>query len=208
MRRNLVRTRSHLAGTINSLVGIGSFSGDTMLRDEVESSVHKTTIATFVTVLGTINQVLFGERSEFLGREEESTFNSTSGGERPARTALTLILNRSDGTLSGPVNFDTSIVEFSERRSLKTILHLQGKVSLLEFFSGNIHELGDTIVLGVAFNNLKVFSEDFDSVAFEVGISVLLVVLSLESRPESLDILIFLSIVVSLGQEDSGGSSQ
>jgi len=101
---DLVITRGLLALLVNSLVGIRSFSGNTVGFNEGESSIHKSTIATFVTVLRTINQILFGYGDKLLGRKEESTFNSTSGGESPARTALTLVLNRGNSTLSNPID--------------------------------------------------------------------------------------------------------
>lgn len=52
---DLVRTRGHLALSINSLVGILSFSGNTVGFNESESSIHKTTVATFITVLRAVN---------------------------------------------------------------------------------------------------------------------------------------------------------
>lgn len=189
MGGDVVGTRGHLARTINSLVGIRFFSGDTVLFDVFESIVHKTTVATIVTVLGTVNQVLFGEGNETLTSSSESTFNSTGGGERPARTTLTLILNGGDGTLGGPVDFDTFVVQ-SGSRELDSLLDLQGKVHRLEFFSGEIHELGDTVIFGVGLGDLEVISENLDSVLFEIGVSELLVVLGLELSPLGLEVFV------------------
>jgi len=94
------------ASTITSSVGVRSLSVKTLgLDDILESIVHQTTVATLVTLLGgAVNQVLLRKGDELASGLEVGTLNGTSGGERPARTALALILDGGDVALSAPVN--------------------------------------------------------------------------------------------------------
>jgi len=69
----------------------------------LESSLHESTVATAV-LLGAVNELLLGERVELASGNEVSTLNGTSGGESPAGSALSLVLNWGDGTLSSPVD--------------------------------------------------------------------------------------------------------
>ena len=50
------------------------------------------------------DQHLFGQRHEFAGGNGVRTFGGTGGGKGPARTALALVFNGSDGILFAPVN--------------------------------------------------------------------------------------------------------
>jgi len=103
----LVAGTSSLGGA--RCVRIVSFLADTtVLGDPVEGMIHQTTVAAHIgtTVLEVVavNQVLLGEGDQGAVLVEVSTLKSTSGGERPAGTALALILDRSDSTLGGPIN--------------------------------------------------------------------------------------------------------
>jgi len=76
----------------------------------LESVIHQTSIASVVTLRGgAINKILLRKRDEFASLQEVSTFGRTSGGKAPARTALALILNFGDGSLSSPVPLRRSI---------------------------------------------------------------------------------------------------
>ncbi len=102
-----VASTSSLGGARD--IWVSSFSADTaILLDPLESIIHQTTIAAHVSAavleVVTVNKVLFREGLQGLVGIEISTFQSTSGGERPARTALTLVLDTSDGTSRHPVN--------------------------------------------------------------------------------------------------------
>jgi hypothetical protein len=55
-----------------------------------------------------LNELLFREAVEFTSCDLLSTFESTSGRERPARSALTLVLDRGDSALSNPIYFGLS----------------------------------------------------------------------------------------------------
>jgi len=90
-------------------VWISSLSSKTtVLLDPGEGIVHQSTIAAVIaTTVGqgvTVNQVLLREGLEGTKLVLVGTFQSTSGGEGPARTALALVLDTSDGTSRHPVN--------------------------------------------------------------------------------------------------------
>lgn len=88
-----------LAGSINSLVGVLALKGDSVINDVVEGIIHESSVASLVSILGrAVAQLLFGERKKVLVLEEVSTFKGSGGGESPARSALTLILDGGDGT--------------------------------------------------------------------------------------------------------------
>lgn len=86
-------------------VRVGGLSINTMVVDDVlEGLVHKSSVATLVSLVsGAIDKVLLRERDELLGLQEVSTLNGTSSRERPARSALTLVLDRGDGTMVSPI---------------------------------------------------------------------------------------------------------
>jgi hypothetical protein len=76
----------------------------TPVRDSLEGRVHETTVAaSVVSTSVTGHEHLFGERHEVAVLVEVSTFQSTSGGERPARAARALVLHSGHTTLRGPV---------------------------------------------------------------------------------------------------------
>jgi hypothetical protein len=70
-----------------------------------ESIVHETTIATLVALGGrAVNELLLREGVERFVLEEVSALHRSGGGESPAGTALSLVLDWGDGTLSSPVD--------------------------------------------------------------------------------------------------------
>jgi hypothetical protein len=70
-----------------------------------ETIVHKTTIATLVALgLGAVNELLLGKGDEVASLDLPSTLHRTGGRESPAGSALSLVLNRGDGTLGSPVD--------------------------------------------------------------------------------------------------------
>jgi len=92
-----------LAGTVSGLVWVLGLELKWGGLDVLEGIVHKTTVATVVS-LGAVNELLLGEGVEGSGGEEFSTLDGTSGGEGPAGTALALVLDWGDGTLGSPVD--------------------------------------------------------------------------------------------------------
>jgi len=145
----LVAGTSSLGGARD--VWVVSLSADTaVLGDPVEGVIHQTTVAAHIgtTVLEVVavNQVLLGEGDQFLVLVEVSTLKSTGGGERPAGTALALVLDRGDGTKSFPVNggrqggdVSRSLVDLSGGRGLRA---LQAQLDVLTpLVLGHVGEL-------------------------------------------------------------------
>lgn len=101
------------ASSINCLVRVAGFSVNSSVGHDVSESVRlETTLAARVARLRavvshafviTIDQVLFGKTSQSVAGQKPLSFNVTSGRESPARTALTLVLNRSNSSFGSPV---------------------------------------------------------------------------------------------------------
>ena len=73
--------------------------------DVFEGIVHQTSVTAVVTEAGAaVDQVLFAEGDEPAGLAEVLSLQRAGGGEGPARAALALILDGSDGALGAPVN--------------------------------------------------------------------------------------------------------
>jgi len=97
--------RGFLASAILSGVRISGLSAETIGLNVFESIVHKTTRTAKVAItVRAVHELLFGERGQVGVLKEDNAFNSTSGREGPARAALTLILDTSDGTGFNPVD--------------------------------------------------------------------------------------------------------
>lgn len=134
-------------------------SGDTtVLLDESERVVHPATVAASVGTTDVArNQLLLREGEQVAILVVVSTLKGTSGGERPARTALALVLHRGDSALGNPVNsgrqgrdilrglVNTAIVGTAQVRSASTT-NLDGIHELRE---GQVSELVQTKLVGV-----------------------------------------------------------
>lgn len=95
-----------LARATLSSVWVSSFGGDTVVSNVLEGVVHKTTIATQVTVwLGAVNQLLFRERYELASGDGIHTFEWASGWEGPAWSAWSLVLDWGNSVLISPVDW-------------------------------------------------------------------------------------------------------
>jgi len=86
-------------------VRVARFSVDTTVGDDVGHSLcHQTTVASLVSLSGrAVNQVLIGVRDQLASGESVAAFHRASGGERPAGTALLLVLDSGDDALVSPV---------------------------------------------------------------------------------------------------------
>lgn len=96
---------SALQGT-GSLVWVAGFAVNTVVVDDVLESVsHFTTLATIISVRSrAVDEVLLRETNKGVSREFPLTFHRSGGGERPAGSTLSLVLDGSDSTSSSPVN--------------------------------------------------------------------------------------------------------
>jgi hypothetical protein len=99
-----------------------------VLLDPGEGAVHEATVATHVsaTVLAvvTVNQVLLRERLQGADLVLVCTLKGTGGGERPARAALALVLDTSDGTGGNPVD------RGGKGRNVSSSVHVGGRLGL------------------------------------------------------------------------------
>jgi hypothetical protein len=101
---NIGRVVSALS--LDSLIRVRSLGVNSSVADDVfESIIHQSTITSVVSERGrAIEQLLLGERDKVSGGDLVDTLGGSSGGESPASSALSLVLDSSDSTLSGPVN--------------------------------------------------------------------------------------------------------
>lgn len=96
-----------------------------------ESIVHETTIATLVALGGrAVNELLLREGVESFVLEEVSTLHRSGGGESPAGTTLSLVLDWGDGTLSSPVDGIWETLHVSSVSSVSTLVVSSFVVSL------------------------------------------------------------------------------
>jgi len=114
-----------------------------------ESRVHETTIAALILLGIAVNELLLREGNEFASSDEMGTLEGSSGGERPAGSALALVLNRGDSALGNPVDL-IGEVGLIEDGDVPLLLHLRLETSeLLSLISGPVSELIDTNGPGV-----------------------------------------------------------
>jgi len=210
--------RRILASTISGSVRVLVLSAETASSDDVlEGLVHQTTLTTLVAVgLRAVNKHLLGEGDELASLEGNSAFNGTSGGERPARTALLLVLDggnsnhlfgvgggvpvKGGGGSSNVVVRVRSEVQLAVKVTVATVV---AKVDGLELGVGLVTELvhgeGErgVLLLVVEVDLVKVLLEDGVTVE-EVVVGVLLVVLL---HPFGEEQLVFLLLELVRGNE-------
>lgn len=92
-----------LAGTLLSSVGVGGFSGQWVLTDVVKSLVWPSSVASVVGGRA-INQLLFREVGEGSLVDLPVSFNDSGGGEGPAGSARSLVLDWGDSSGGLPVD--------------------------------------------------------------------------------------------------------
>lgn len=112
---DLGNTTLFVALSVSAGVWVGRLELDLVGLNVFESIVHKTSIATLVAKgAGAVNKLLLGEGLEVLVGHEVGSLQGTGGGEGPAGTALSLVLNWGDGTLRSPVDGGWKIFESFE----------------------------------------------------------------------------------------------
>lgn len=121
------------ARAILGRVGVRVLSHEVVLGSVVEGLLLPSTIASVVGGVA-INKLLLGEGQESAGLDEVASFKGSSGGERPARTALSLILDTVDGTLRSPV--DRSGGRTGARAGRRSIALMAGHLAVGEHVAG------------------------------------------------------------------------
>ena len=152
----------HLAGLFDSFVGIFILVNDTFVFNIFEGVCHKTSVASHVSIWSwAVNQLLFREvleSSSVLAKP----FKTSGGGEGPAWSTLSLILNWGDVALSNPIGIFKSNIKFW------VSVHgwfwdNEAQVCLDEFFVGeggelvNSHWVGSVFVEVVGLDLFEVF---------------------------------------------------
>lgn len=183
-----------VAGAITSSVGVLSIVRDafyknkntyrslgvkTLVLDDVgESVVHQTSVASLVALAGgAVDEVLLGEGDELAGGLEVGALEGASGGERPARAALSLILDGGHVSLGNPVDGGgVSLVALSEglAGNAGSGVHLGGQVDGLELGVGQVTELVHSELVRVS---LGVVGVDVSKVLVEDGLTAGLLLL-------------------------------
>lgn len=150
-----------LAGWVISIVWVVTFSLEFLGFKILESVVHKSTVASLVSVWSwAINKLLFREWGKRVSSKFVGSFNWTCGGESPAWSALSLVLNTGNYSFSNPVNGRFEVVG----GEVLLIANFVGvwsvsKIESLEFSRCEIRELVDAfevadVISGVVKFNL------------------------------------------------------
>ena len=94
------------SGAITGGVWVDGFLDHGVALGVLEGLVHKTTVATKVLqdAVVALNELLLRKGKEFSRGNEVSTLEGTGGGEGPAGSALSLVLDIGDGTSGDPVD--------------------------------------------------------------------------------------------------------
>jgi len=163
------------AELVLGLVGVLGLSGEPVLDDVSVGSVHKTTLAAEVALeAGAIDELLLGVGSGGGALNPADGLNGGDGGESPARSARSLVLD--GGDLAGPVD-GLEVLNGLDDLVGGLAVGEEGEVGGGELFLGQVHELVLTEGVGLAggvdfFDVILVVEEDADSVGLEVGTAV------------------------------------
>jgi hypothetical protein len=140
---------SLLASAILASVRVSGFSAETVGLSVLEGVVHQTTVAAQVAI-GTraVNELLLRERSEVALVDGDGALHRTSGREGPAGSALTLVLDTSDGALRNPVESARGVSTNTLSQSVQgdglefsaAELGFVAEVDVLEFALGEVSE--------------------------------------------------------------------
>jgi len=96
-----------LASSVLRNVGVAGLRVNTIVSNDVFEGIgHESSIASLVTVaVRAVHQVLLRETDEGLSTlKNVGSFKRSGGRERPARSALSLILDTGDGIRLAPIN--------------------------------------------------------------------------------------------------------
>ena len=176
-----------LARSLGSSVGVGVLGGDLVVDDVLVGEGHESSVAAVVSVgSGAVDQLLLGEGHEAVVLQEVRGLQRGDGREGPARSALSLVLDGSDGSSDGsPVDVSGGGEAGGQGLVVLVLLGLH-QVLVLELVEGHVGELvhGQRVSLGVvgvgSADQVHVALEDRESVLELVFGSIGLVVLGLE----------------------------
>lgn len=126
----VVSARTVLGGVL-----VRGLSHEVVLGSVVEGSSLPSTGASVVGFVA-INELLLGERQKSSGLDEVASFKGGSGGERPARSALSLVLDRVDGSLGSPVERSTGGSGTGARAGRRSTALVAGEGTLGEHVAG------------------------------------------------------------------------
>jgi len=140
-----------LAGSADGSVWIRGISVLSSGLDEVLIGVGWVSSVASLVDLVTINELLHGELDEWVSSDLPLGLNRLSGGERPARSTLLLVVDWGQGTLGAPVEGSWVGLDVLNRRWVPLVGRVAVvagdvgvQVSDTELVSGQIGELGDT----------------------------------------------------------------
>jgi hypothetical protein len=135
------------AGSLSALVRVVGLGHGLSSFVVVIGPGGETSIATLVLSLAVvaIDELLLREGGKRVSLNLPDTFEASSGGERPARTALSLILSGGDGTCSNPIDRGSSL-DSLERVVLYVVSDLGGLGSTEELLVFGLSPGGHLVV--------------------------------------------------------------
>jgi len=145
-----------------------------ILNNPFEGVVHESSLASVVSVVGALDEFFLGEGLEVLGGQVVLTFHVSGGGERPAGSALSLVLDVGDGSVLSPILGTSGGLDLSGA-DLQVVEGLVGwhsqVVVVLELVGAKVSELVDSEEGVIGFGvelviHVEVLLEAFKGVGF------------------------------------------
>lgn len=136
-----------LAFSGDGSVGVVALVNETVVLDVVHGVFGNTTAAPVVSVgSGAVDELLFGEVSQFAGRPLDVAFNGSHGTESPAWPAGSLVLDVAHSSRVSPVDGVGNVVGDEQQFFFLLLFllgHDQSQVGAHELLLGDVHELGE-----------------------------------------------------------------
>ena len=205
----MVLTGGEFARSISSSVWVLSLRLKTVLQGVIESVIHETTVATLrgesVGLVAAVDEVLLRDLWKRVALKEGGSLKGSGGGERPAGSALSLVLDTSDSTLFSPVDLrgdGLSVRDVLLSGSVVTVLESE---KLLELSFGPVHHVvltegGGVLWVGVVLLDLLL-------VLHEDGLSVVVLLHGDVALSVSVQVGEILEVVGG-GETDKGGDGE
>jgi len=208
-RELVLASSSVVAGALSASVGILSLSVDTLADGIGHGIGHQTTVAAAVAdllalvlhaVVVAVDKLLLREERKLLVSNIVGTLGIAADAERPAGTAVALVLDGSHSTVLNPVLARGPVAELGAGGRKEITLDGRGiegmEVELGELLLGEISELGHAetstvgnilILLVESLDDLAVAHEVAEATRLLLGTAIEAVVLSLTSSPLLVD---------------------